>query len=91
MVTVQEGEVPVHPPDHPVKVEFVPAEAVRVTTVPALKAVPKGLVATVPVPVPAFVTVRVYWESPAWVTAKVFPARVKVPVLEELAGLAETE
>jgi hypothetical protein len=91
MVTVQDGEVPVHPSDHPVKVEFASAVAVRVTTVPALKAVPKGLLATVPVPVPVFVTVRVYWESPAWVTVKVFPARIKVPVLEELVGLAETE
>jgi hypothetical protein len=91
MVTVQDGEVPVHRPDHPVKVEFASAVAASVTTVPALKVVPKGLVATVPVPVPVFVTVRVHWTSPAWVTVKVFPAMVKVPVLEELFGLAETE
>ena len=41
--------------------------------------------------VPVFVTVRVNWASPAWVTVKVFPAMVKVPILEELFGLAETE
>jgi hypothetical protein len=49
--------VPEHAPDHPVKVEFVFAVAVRVTTVPALKVVPLGLVVTVPVP--DFVIVRV--------------------------------
>jgi hypothetical protein len=91
MVTVQVGDVPEHPLDHPEKVELAFGVAVSVTTVPILKVVPEGLVATEPVPVPVFVTVRVYWASPAWVMVKVFPAVVKVPVLEELLGLAETE
>jgi hypothetical protein len=41
-----------------VKVEPDAAAAVRVTTVPAVKLVPLGLVVTVPVPVPVLVTVR---------------------------------
>ncbi len=52
MVNEQVGEVPVHAPDHPVKVEPAFGEAVRVTTVPALMVVPVGLLETVPVPVP---------------------------------------
>ena len=60
MVTVQVGEVPKYPPDQPVKVEFAFGVAVSVTTVPAAKVVPVGLLVTVPEPVPALVRVRVY-------------------------------
>jgi len=60
MVTEQGEEVPVHPPDHPAKVELASGVAVRVTTVPALKVVPAGLLVTVPVPVPLFVILKVY-------------------------------
>jgi hypothetical protein len=59
IVTVQVGDVPEHPPDHPVKVELAAGLAVRVTTVPALKLVPVGLLLTVPVPAPDLVTLRV--------------------------------
>ena len=65
IVTVQVGDVPVQPPDHAVKVELASGAAVKVTTVPALKDVPTGLVLTAPVPVPALFTVRVYCELPA--------------------------
>jgi hypothetical protein len=60
MVTVQVEEVPEYPPDQPAKVEFASGVAVSVTTVPALKVVPVGLLVTVPEPVPAFVIVSVY-------------------------------
>jgi hypothetical protein len=59
MVTEQVEDVPVYPPDHPVKVELAPGAVVKVTTVPGLKLAPAGLVVTVPVPVPALLTVRV--------------------------------
>jgi hypothetical protein len=59
IVTLQVALVPVHGPDHPEKVEFDAAAAVRVTAVPVVKLVPVGLVVTVPVPVPVLVTVRV--------------------------------
>ena len=55
---VQVVDVPEHPPDHPVKVEPASGVAVRVTTVPALKLVPGGLVVIVPVPVPPLARVR---------------------------------
>src|SRR5947209_9954200 len=63
MVTTQ-LPLPVHAPVHPVKVEPVVAEGVSVTCVPLLKLalhvvpqlIPAGLLVTVPVPVPAFVT-----------------------------------
>jgi len=58
MVTVQVSDVPVAPPDQPSKVEFASGVAVKVTTVPALKVVPDGLVVTLPLPVPIFVMVR---------------------------------
>jgi hypothetical protein len=60
IVTMQEP-VPVQtPPDQPAKVEVASEEAVRVTTVPALKLtaqvepqeIPAGLEETEPVPVP---------------------------------------
>src|SRR5947209_10671567 len=65
MVTTQ-LPLPVHAPVHPVKVEPVVAEGVNVTCVPLLKLalhvvpqlIPAGLLVTVPVPVPAFVTVK---------------------------------
>jgi len=59
IVTVQVGDVPEQPPAHPVKVELAAGLAVRVTTVPALKLVPVGLLLTVPLPVPDLVTLRV--------------------------------
>jgi hypothetical protein len=58
MVTVVVGDVPLAPPDQLAKVELASGVAVSVTTVPAGKVVPEGLVVTVPVPV--FVIVRVY-------------------------------
>jgi hypothetical protein len=60
IVGLQTVDVPEQAPDHPAKVEFAAGAAVRVTTVPALKVVPAGLVVTVPVPVPAFVIIREY-------------------------------
>jgi hypothetical protein len=59
IVTVQAGNVPEHPPDHPVKLELASEVAVRVTPVPALKVVPSGLLFTVPVPVPDLATLSV--------------------------------
>jgi hypothetical protein len=58
--------VPVHPPDHPVKLESKEGVAVSVTVAPLLneeeqvmpQLIPAGLLSTVPVPVPAFVTER---------------------------------
>jgi hypothetical protein len=44
-------------------VEEASAAAVRVTWVPDAKLVPPGLLITVPLPVPLFVTVRVYEET----------------------------
>jgi hypothetical protein len=57
---------PVQAPDHPANVEPEAGVAVRVTIVPLLKValhtlpqlIPLGLLVTVPVPVPAGVTVR---------------------------------
>jgi len=60
MVTAQVGDVPEHPPDHPVKVEPAAGLAVRATTVPALKLVPVGLLLTVPVPVPDMLRLNAY-------------------------------
>ena len=59
IVTVQVGDVPVTPPDQAAKVELASGVAVRVTTVPAGKVVPDGLLVTVPLPVPALVMDRV--------------------------------
>lgn len=64
-VTLQVGLLPLQPPDHPVKEEFVAADSVRVTWVPLAKLalqvgaqpIPAGVLATVPVPVPATLTV----------------------------------
>jgi hypothetical protein len=64
-VTTQEP-VPVHAPLHPAKVDPAAAVAVRVTEVPLLKLaeqvvpqlMPAGELVTVPVPAPAFVSVR---------------------------------
>jgi hypothetical protein len=91
IVTLQVGNVPVYAPDHWLKVELASGVAVKFTTVPAMKFVPPGVVMTPPVPVPALFTVRVYCEAPAWVMLKVFPAMVKVPVLELELVLVSTE
>jgi hypothetical protein len=67
MVTEQEP-VPEQAPDQPEKIEPVLGVGVRVTTVPELygweqsepQVMPAGDEVTVPVPMPALVTVRVY-------------------------------
>lgn len=64
MVTLQ-VVVPLHAPDQPVNAEGDEVEAVRATTAPAGKVarqvepqlIPEGLLAMVPEPVPALVTV----------------------------------
>jgi hypothetical protein len=75
-VKVQVGLLPLQPPPvHPAKVEFVPAVAVSVTSVPLAKLVlqvgaqliPEGLLATVPVPVPARISVST---GALWVVLK---------------------
>ncbi len=91
MVTEQVGEVPVHPPDHPAKDELASGVAVRVTTVPVLKVDPTGLLLTVPVPVPLLVILNVARDAPDWVTVKVLPAMVIVPLREEEEELEATE
>jgi len=61
--------VPVQVPSQPVKVEPVPALAVRVTDVPKLKssvqspgqAMPAGILFTLPLPFPSVLTVRRCW------------------------------
>jgi hypothetical protein len=67
MVTVHPA-IPLHAPLQPVKLDVASGMAVRVTTVPASKAaehvapqlMPAGLELTVPPPLPALVTLRVY-------------------------------
>jgi hypothetical protein len=65
-VTLQVELLPLQPPpDHPVKEEFAAAVSVSVTAVPGVKlalqvgaqAIPEGMLATVPAPVPATLTV----------------------------------
>jgi len=66
LMVTEHVPVPVQAPDQLAKVEPVPAAAVNVTTVPleklalqvAPQLIPAGLLVTVPVPVPAFVTVN---------------------------------
>ena len=65
-VTVQVGDALVQAPLQPMKLEPAAAIAVSVTVAPFVKsasqvapqAIPAGLLVTVPLPVPAFVTVR---------------------------------
>jgi hypothetical protein len=65
IVTWHVGANPVHAPDQPIKFESTPAAAVKVTTVSAVTSaehtepqfMPAGLLVTVPMPVPALVTV----------------------------------
>ena len=91
IVRVQVEEPPVHPPDQPAKLELSAGAAVSVTAVPGLKIVPWGLVVIVTLPGPDVLRVRVTWEIPDWVTVKVCPAMVRVPVLDEVVVLAATE
>jgi hypothetical protein len=64
-VNVQVELLPLQPPDHPAKEEFAAAVSVSVTEVPGAKlalqvgaqAIPEGVLATVPVPVPTRLTV----------------------------------
>src|SRR5450755_2440839 len=66
LIVTEQAPVPVHAPLQPVKVEPAAALAVSVTTVPLLKLalqvvpqlIPVGLLVTVPVPVPALVTLN---------------------------------
>src|SRR3954469_12349878 len=59
------------PPDQPLKLDPAPGVAVSVTLVPKLNAcaqvtpqlIPAGVEVTVPAPVPALLTVTVYWMS----------------------------
>ena len=75
-VSTQVDENPLQAPPHPAKPELVPGVSVRVTEVPELKLalhvggqfIPAGLLATVPVPLPARVTVNV---GTVWLTLKV--------------------
>jgi len=59
IVSLHVGDIPEHAPDHPENTDLRPGVAVRVTTAPALKLVPEGLVVTIPLPVPAVLIVRV--------------------------------
>jgi hypothetical protein len=52
---------------------------------------PVGLVVTVPLPVPVSLIVRINWGIPCWLTVKVCPATVRVPVLVVVPELADTE
>jgi hypothetical protein len=69
LIVILQVPVPEQPPPlQPAKNEFEFAEPVRVTEVPLVKAaeqvapqlIPEGELVTVPPPVPAFVTVRLY-------------------------------
>lgn len=88
------GAMPVHVPDHPLKVEPAAGVAVRVTAEPFGKAavqvapqlMPAGLLVTVPVPVPASTTVS--WTAGAVSNVAVTvvsaaKATVHVPVPEQ--------
>src|SRR5687767_5816309 len=78
MVTWQAPD-PEHAPLQPAKVDPAAGEAVRLTTVPAGKlalhvgpqSMPAGEEVTVPLPLPAFVTVRVWVPPPSWVKVAV--------------------
>ena len=91
IVILQVGEVPEQPPDQPAKAEFPSGVAVRVTTVAAVNVLPGGFAVTVPFPFPALATVREYREIADWLTVRVLPATITVPVLEVPFGLVETE
>jgi len=96
-VTVQ-VLVPVQPPLHPVKVEPAAAAAVSVTEVPlandaeqvAPQEMPAGLLVTVPLPAPAFDTVKVELvDPPVPVTSRetVSPSAVKLTLVLATAVL----
>ena len=59
MVSIHVGDLPVHAPDQPVKVELGAATAFRTTMVLLGKETPVGELLTLPVPVPVFDTLRV--------------------------------
>jgi hypothetical protein len=90
LIVIAQVPVPLHPaPLHPANAEPVPAAAVSVTTVPSLKfalhvvpqLIPAGELVTVPVPVPAFVTVNPNSGAKLAVTASAaFIVTTQVPV-----------
>ena len=75
-------DVPEQAPDQPVKVEFAPAVAVRVTDVPATKLVPDGVFITVPLPEPLVEIANVYVCAAAWLMVMIVPATVSPAVLD---------
>jgi len=106
-VTWQVLAVPEQAPLHPVKADPTAAMAVRVTTVPGAKlavhdvpqSIPSGLLVTLPLPDPAFVTVRVgavlkvAVTLRAWlmVTWQVLPVPVQEPLHPAKTDPAEAE
>ena len=70
-IVIAQAPVPLQAPLHPVKVEFAPGVAVRLTTVPSAYAaeqvepqlIPAGELVTVPVPVPVRLTLKVLCED----------------------------
>src|SRR5580698_2456331 len=93
-VNMQVGFTPLQPPPvHPAKAELVPAVSVSVTVVPELKLalqvgaqlIPEGLLAIVPVPVPARLTVSTLWVAPKVAVTCWLALRVRMQV--ELAPL----
>jgi hypothetical protein len=92
MVRVQFLPVPEQAPDQPANLERAEATAVSVTAVPCRKAcaqlapqlIPAGLELTVPVPLPAFLSVSVLSLSKLAVAAwSVLMVRVQLPVPEQ--------
>lgn len=91
MVREQTEEVPVQAPDHPPKVEPASGVAVKVTIVPALNVFPAGVLAIDPVPVPFLLILNAYRGEPLWITVKICPPMVRVPVLTVGSELGWTE
>jgi len=90
-VSIQVDADPLQAPVHPAKPEFVPGTSVRVTDVPELKLalhvggqlMPVGLLDTVPVPLPARLTVSVgkLWFKLKVAVTCVFALRVTMQVM----------